>query len=568
MKLFKKITVLSFVLIALSTTSYAKNTLESTRSEEGYIFYGQKVKIKIVDINPSHKIIEESISGVPFGLQFNIATGYLEGTVDIEEGKIYPYENTFTYDIENEDGTISNLFLNIFTVIPSADRFQLIKNLKGKQTTVSLKDQDTINYVTDGRDIAIRASGFFEFGNNFFASDNYLVEDLTMDLYINNSFFKREYVVPYALNGDIDGVYNTLGLKEGTYTIGTKLYSQSLNKYVSEMEKITIVIVDPIDEVPVINGVKGSFPRFVGTAVDVEIDAQDPNRLPLTYTGINLPPTLSLDSKTGRITGVLDLNSYESNVAFDPFFIEVSNGTYSESIKIRIPELQTPIINSITLINAATDKSIAGYEYLPVDSTGTVEVALELTNELNSINVVANTNIGMLMGGVVDFAIDDTFFRRERIAPYAIAGNLSEDYLSWEYNQDDIADLGFQRINGTATIKKSKSLVNVGLPVNFSFLFTHNFSDVKADDIINSLTITPNPATNFVELNNITSDCELGFLYQISSATTGTIVKEDFVNYMSNRIDISDFPKGMYSIKVATESDSPDTSFYTKFIKQ
>ena len=573
MNFTKKLSILSYLFLFVIAFGHAEehtnNVLEKSMtsaalSEDGVIYYGQRIKVQIFRPDPTNEIINSAISGVPFGLQFDPSTGVLEGVVDIEEDKTYPFENILSVDLTYQDETSLKFKLSIFTVIPFVDAITLVNTADGNRIK-RLENNDTINYVTDGKDIAIRAGGNFEFPDPFFGQLE-IQESLALDFYLNGSYFKRENVAPYAFNGDVNGVYNPLSLKEGTYTIGTRLYSKALGVYVSDVQEIVLNIVNPVGQVPEINGIAGNLPRFLGSTVDFAIDATDPNGRALSYKAINLPEVLRLDSKTGQITGALDLNS--TDISSRRFTVEVSNGLYSDTIEIQIPRLQEPVINAITMVNSITDLPIKGYENIPVDSSNTVGIEFEITNDRKSFNVVAHTNVGAIVGGLLDFTVDGRFAKRERVAPYALAGDLSGNYLTWKYPQDDIPSLGFQRVEASVTIKKSTSKEVVGQPVLLSFILKPNMNDTDADEIIKGLTLSPNPATDYIDINNLSPDRELGLLYQITSIMTGRIVKEDFIGFSTSRIDISDLPVGMYAIVIATESGISLESFNAKFIKQ
>ena len=240
----------------------------------------------------------------------------------------------------------------------------------------------------------------------------------------------------------------------------------------------------------------------------------------------------------------------------------------SDTIDIQIPQLQEPVINAITMVNSITDLPIKGFSTIPINSSNTAEIAFEITDDRKSFNVVAHTNVGAIAGGLLDFTVDGSFVKRERVAPYALAGDLSGNYLTWKYPQDAIPTLGFQSVEATVTIKKSESKQIVGQPVLLSFILTQNTNDVDADEIIKGLTLSPNPATDYIDIDNLSPDRELGLLYQITSIMTGRIVKEDFIGFNTSRIDVSNFPVGMYAIVIAAESGISLETFNAKFIKQ
>jgi parallel beta-helix repeat protein len=80
---------------------------------------------------------------------------------------------------------------------------------------------------------------------------------------------------------------------------------------------------------------------------------------------------------------------------------------------------------SFTLINADTDQPIADYE--PLNDGSTLNLA---TLPTRNLNIRADTNPATV--GSVRFGLDDNSnYRTENGAPYALAGNSGTDYYSW-----------------------------------------------------------------------------------------------------------------------------------------
>ena len=85
----------------------------------------------------------------------------------------------------------------------------------------------------------------------------------------------------------------------------------------------------------------------------------------------------------------------------------------------------TPQVLSLTLFNADTDQSLAGFDPLPSDATLNF-AALGTRN----LSIRANTNLPS--GGSVRFWLDGATFRMENAAPYAINGDTAgPNYTAW-----------------------------------------------------------------------------------------------------------------------------------------
>jgi hypothetical protein len=73
--------------------------------------------------------------------------------------------------------------------------------------------------------------------------------------------------------------------------------------------------------------------------------------------------------------------------------------------------------------------------------------------------------------------------------------------------------------------------------------------EVATKDIFsnNSFTIAPNPAGEYFQLKNITTQADC-YIYDCN----GQLIHKSIVTE-SSRVDVSDFPKGMYVVKVVGE---------------
>jgi hypothetical protein len=117
-------------------------------------------------------------------------------------------------------------------------------------------------------------------------------------------------------------------------------------------------------------------------------------------------------------------------------------------------------VQSFTLINADTDKPIAGFDPLP--NNATLNLARLPTRNL-SIRV--NTNPTKV--GSVQFTLDDAMLRVENTAPYAIAGdNGGTDYLPWT------PALGTHTLIATP-YSGSKATGTAGTPLTVSYTVTN-----------------------------------------------------------------------------------------------
>ncbi len=143
-------------------------------------------------------------------------------------------------------------------------------------------------------------------------------------------------------------------------------------------------------------------------------------------------------------------------------------------------------VTSLTLINANTDQPIAGYD--PIPNGATLNLA---TLPTTSLSVRANTSPATV--GSVRFAYDNnSAYRVENTAPYAIAGDASGDYNAWTptVGSHTLTVTPYTAVNNTGT---------AGTPLSITFTVTNGTSgqptvSVAATDA-NAGETTPNTGT-------------------------------------------------------------------------
>lgn len=120
---------------------------------------------------------------------------------------------------------------------------------------------------------------------------------------------------------------------------------------------------------------------------------------------------------------------------------------------------------SFTLINADTDRPIAGFDPLP--QSAVLNLATLPTRRLN---IRANTDPATV--GSVRFALDgNANFRTESTPPYALAGDSSGDYVPWTPSN------GTHRLTATPYTQAGARGTS-GTPLNLTFTVTNNSSTV------------------------------------------------------------------------------------------
>ena len=114
------------------------------------------------------------------------------------------------------------------------------------------------------------------------------------------------------------------------------------------------------------------------------------------------------------------------------------------------------IVTSLTLINADTDQPLAGFD--PLQDGATLNLA---TLPTQNLNIRANTDPAVV--GSVRFALDqDSNYRTENSAPYALAGDKKGNYTAWR------PSLGSHTVTATPYTNRSAG-GTAGTPLTITF---------------------------------------------------------------------------------------------------
>jgi hypothetical protein len=143
-----------------------------------------------------------------------------------------------------------------------------------------------------------------------------------------------------------------------------------------------------------------------------------------------------------------------------------TDGTLSSSDDVAVTVNPVPsgqAVVSFTLINAATDQPIAGFD--PLNNGATLNLATLPTRKLN---IRANTSPATV--GSVRFGLNGkTNYRTESGAPYALVGDHDGNYSSWTPSQ------GLHTLTATPYSKKNaKGTPENPLSITFTVVDTSN----------------------------------------------------------------------------------------------
>jgi hypothetical protein len=344
--------------------------------------------------------------------------------------------------------------------------------------------------------------------------------------------FRTENIFPYALAGDREGDYFNWTPTVGEHTISAEIVSKATGNSFYGPFSISIKVGDA--NVPEITGFKGNIPSFWGEEANIQTEASDPEGDPLAYSATGLPPNLSIDPDSGKITGCLDFDiqtgsssGWETTVtATDPDGLS-SSKTLDFGV-VYLFEL------SFTLIDADTDLPIPGYD--PIDPYNTI---IDLSLVGTKLNIRANTQIGPVCGGAIEFELDGVPFRTENVFPYALAGDREGDYFSWTPTE------GEHRIN-VALFSKTTGESRLSSSLSFNIV---SGSSKTINDV---LSLYPNPSSDFVQidLQGLQKD---RLNYRVVGIADQRSLLEGFVTENNNTIEVGSLGKGMYIIELTSK---------------
>ena len=359
--------------------------------------------------------------------------------------------------------------------------------------------------------------------------------DYYIDFYLDGKFYRREQKAPFALQGDIpEGNYRPWEFEFGAHILSARLTSNKTGLQLGTPKEINFKIVPTLNQRPTIStiSVGQSGIQHWGQRISVQVEAQDPDGDVLTYSATGLPPGISINAVSGLVSGAIDVDQAGgTSTGYNGMVTVMDPNGLSASTDINFFILYA-YIQSFSLINSETNLPIAGYEALEYSAV------IDLASTGRNLNIQANPYIDEIVGAVVEFTVNGKFERREKSAPYVLAGDLNGNYLNWN------PEIGKYTIN--AKIESAAT----GMELLGSSGIQIEFIDSSTQD---EITMSPNPAASRVKF---TSETETVLAYEIYSTVTNSIVKSGTINSSTNSISIESLPKGFYVVNLSSNNTS------------
>jgi len=264
---------------------------------------GTTVSLQIQASDPDGGSLSYSATGLPPGLSINATTGRISGTISVSAS------GTYNTRVTVSDGAASANVSFTWTVTVTAPPNQPPQvSSPGNQTsaagtTVSLQIQASD---PDGGSLSYSATG------------------LPPGLSINATTGR----ITGTISSSASGTYNT----QVTVSDGAASANASFTW--------TVTVTAPPNQPPQVSS-PGNQTSAAGATVSLQIQASDPDGGSLSYSATGLPPGLSINATTGRITGTVSSSAsgtYNTRVT-------VSDGALTASASFTWTVTATPASN-------------------------------------------------------------------------------------------------------------------------------------------------------------------------------------------------------------------------------
>ena len=289
-----------------------------------------------------------------------------------------------------------------------------------------------------------------------------------------------ETSAPYALFGDVSGNYNSWTPALGSYTLKCTPFSGSGGGGTSGTPltlSFTVINQASQQNRPPVIAKPDNITLNVGQSWNYQVIASDPDAgAVLTYSAINLPPSLTINASSGIISG--NFTAACSPQTVDLTVRDQQNLSATASFVITVG---TPIaLINFTLINANNEQDIQ-----TINSNTTLNLASLSTQNLN---IRANTSPATV--GSILFVLTGPQNRNqtESGVPYALFGDSNGNYNSWT------PALGSYFLKATPySASGGGGIAGTSLTINFNIVNQTNQTSATFEEIPSEISVYPNP---------------------------------------------------------------------------
>jgi hypothetical protein len=386
---------------------------------------GDWVEIQIKGSDPEGDVLNYQIVNptdpLPDGLSLNNSTGLISGKLALNQGVGSSTNYAVNVRVADFFGASTHITINLFVISTCGARvggFSLI-DASNNTSLGPLHDGDVIDLSLLPSNLSIRANA------NPGEED---VNSVVFDFNGKNNF-RTENIEPYALGGDRSGDYSSMLLPLGTNKLTATPYSLSDGKGTSGMPlSVMFTVVKTTGNHPpsLSTGSEESVPCR-GDHIEISLVGKDPDNDPLVYSidprGDRLPDHLSIDPKTGLISGLLVKTGDEGSSTFYDLLVKATDpgGLFAYTV-VHLFSIDCGLrVSSFTLVDAATDKDIMRLR------SGDI---LNLQQLPSQLTIRADVYPEESVKSVVFDLNGKNRYRTEKLTPFALGGDNNGDYNS------------------------------------------------------------------------------------------------------------------------------------------
>ncbi len=319
---------------------------------------GDAVSLTVVATDAEGDAISWAATGLPAGLSIDPSTGAISGSLS--------YESSGTYTVELQAGDAFTSATTTFDwTVANTNRPPILAEIPLTAHT----ENDTVSIELEATDLDGDATSFAAIG---------LPPGLTID------------PATGTISGSLD--FDSAG----TYTVSLSVTDGEL----VDSETVTWIVFDQ-NRPPIISAPSNTG-STAGDAVSVRPFASDPDGDSLTFSAIDLPPGLTIDSTTGRVSGILTVPGDYT------ITIRASDGSDSAQIAVPwsvAPPPTTTTTTTTTIAPSTTTTAAPTTTTVPPTTTSIPEplafVALEAVDDSVSVTD-ARTEVDVLENDVFE----------------------------------------------------------------------------------------------------------------------------------------------------------------------
>jgi hypothetical protein len=169
------------------------------------------------------------------------------------------------------------------------------------------------------------------------------------------------------------------------------------------------------------------------------------------------------------------------------------------------------------------------------------KVGFELTAEDVSGNKIGNL---IPIGNSTQLKNNDNAITHRSSSNTPSGGSQSWTF-EWEAPSSDVGQITFY-----AAFNAADGTGGTGGDQVYTSTYSFDLNTIGTDNEKAQVSIYPNPATSYISINNVTN--ETSFLYNIE----GKLIDKLMLTEGANRINLSDYPRGIYFIKIPSQNIS------------